>query len=60
MDELMQLDMKSLKDAAQKLWQDMCAPTCDGTWIPADVDRAYQEGAASQSTHRYGCKDSLR
>ncbi len=47
MDELMQLDTKRLKDAAQKLWQDMCAPTCDGSAIPIDVDMAYRDGAAS-------------
>ena len=47
MKELMQLGTDALKDASQKLWQNMCAPTCDGSWIPADVYRAYQEGAAS-------------
>ena len=38
---------KTLKDAAQRLWQDMCAPTCDGNWIPVDVDQAYRDKAAS-------------
>ena len=47
MRELMELDTDTLKDAAQKLWMSMCAPTCDGTLIPADVYRAYQDGAAS-------------
>ena len=47
MAELMQLDTDTLKDAAQRLWMNMCAPTCDGTLIPADVYRAYQNGAAS-------------
>ena len=47
MNELLQLDTEALKEAAQKLWQSMCAPTCDGTWIPADLYRAFQEGAAS-------------
>ncbi len=47
MSELLQLDTNALKDAAQKLWQNMCAPTCDGTWIPTDLYRAFQEGAAS-------------
>ena len=47
MAELLQLKTETLKDAAQKLWKDMCAPTCDGTWIPADVYQALQDGAAS-------------
>jgi para-nitrobenzyl esterase len=47
MPELLQLKTETLKDAAQKLWKDMCAPTCDGTWIPADVYQAFQDGAAS-------------
>ena len=47
MPELLQLKTEALKDAAQKLWKDMCAPTCDGTWIPADVYQALQDGAAS-------------
>ena len=25
----------------------MCAPTCDGIWIPVDLYRAFQNGAAS-------------
>lgn len=45
--ELLQLDTAVLKDAAQKLWQDMCAPTCDGALIPADVYQAFRNGAAS-------------
>nr|MBQ1579330.1 hypothetical protein [Oscillospiraceae bacterium] len=47
MAELMQLYTDTLKDAAQRLWMNMCAPTCDGTLIPADVYRAYRDGAAS-------------
>ena len=47
MEELLKLDTKTLKDAAQRLWQDMCAPTCDGNWIPVDVDQAYRDKAAS-------------
>ena len=47
MEELLLLDTESLKDAAQRLWRNMCAPTSGGTWIPADVYRAYQDGAAS-------------
>lgn len=47
MAELMNLDTEALKDAAQRLWMNMCAPTCDGTWIPARVYDAYSNGAAS-------------
>ena len=47
MGELLQLETEALKDAAQKLWQNMCAPTCDGKLIPVDVYQACQEGAAS-------------
>lgn len=47
MDELSALGTDGLKNAAQRLWQDMCAPTCDGTLIPADVYAAYQDGMAS-------------
>ena len=47
MAELLQLKTETLKDAAQRLWRNMCAPTCDGTRFPADVYRACQEGAAS-------------
>jgi para-nitrobenzyl esterase len=47
MEELLQLSTESLKDAAQKLWRDMCAPTCDGTLIPADVYQAWRNGEAS-------------
>ena len=47
MQELMQLSTESLKEAAQRLWRSMCAPTNDGTLIPADVFAAYEEGRAS-------------
>ena len=47
MEDLLQLNTGALKDAAQRLWRNMCAPTCDGTWIPADVYRAFEAGAAS-------------
>jgi para-nitrobenzyl esterase len=47
MAELLQLKTGALKAAAQKLWKDMCAPTCNGTWLPADVYQACQDGAAS-------------
>ena len=47
MEELLQLKTEALKNAAQKLWRNMCAPTCDGKLIPADVYRAYHDGTAS-------------
>ncbi|MBR3016458.1 MAG: carboxylesterase/lipase family protein [Clostridia bacterium] len=47
MSDLLGLKTEPLKDAAQKLWQNMCSPTCDGTLIPADVYQACKEGAAS-------------
>ena len=47
MEELLVLKTKVLKKAAQKLWQNMCAPTCDGDLIPVDVYKAFREGAAS-------------
>ena len=47
MQELMQLSTQSLKEAAQRLWRNMCAPTNDGTLIPSDVYAAYEEGKAS-------------
>ena len=48
MDELLKLDTEILKEAAQRLWRDMCAPTCDGILIPSDVNQAYKDGAASE------------
>ena len=47
MAELLALKTEALKDAAQRLWQNMCAPTCDGALIPADVYQACKTGAAS-------------
>ena len=47
MAELERLDTETLKAAAQGLWKNMCAPTCDGKLIPADVYQAWQNGAAS-------------
>ena len=47
MQELLSLDTESLKEAAKKLWRNMCAPTCDGTRFPVDLYRAFQNGAAS-------------
>ena len=47
MAELLQLDTETLKEAAQRLWRNMCAPTCDGKWLPVDINGAFREGAAS-------------
>ena len=47
MDDLAQLSTEALRDATLRLWPFMCAPTCDGSWIPTDVYRAYQDGATS-------------
>lgn len=47
MAELLRLDTETLKDAAQKLWMNMCAPTCDGKLIPKQVYDAYRNGAVS-------------
>ena len=46
MQELMQLSTESLKEAAQRLWRNMCAPTNDGALVPMDVFAAYEEGKA--------------
>ena len=47
MEELIQLKTEVLKDAAQRLWETLPAPTCDGKLIPADVFHAYKEGVAA-------------
>ena len=47
MTELLHLDSEALKDAAQRLWMNMCAPTCDGKLIPGQVYETYRNGAAS-------------
>ena len=47
MEELLQLETEVLKDAAQRLWQHMCAPTCDGKLTPVDVYHACRDGAVS-------------
>ncbi|MCR5405033.1 MAG: carboxylesterase family protein [Butyrivibrio sp.] len=47
MEELVQTQTDTLKEAAQRLWQNMCAPTCGGALLPADVYSACEEGAAS-------------
>ena len=46
MQELASLSTDTLKAAAQRLWKHLCAPTCDGKFIPVDVYSACQIGAA--------------
>lgn len=60
MEELLRLDTEVLKDAAQKLWRNMCAPTCDGGWLPADVLRAWRDGAASGIEFIFGIPSNER
>ena len=60
MGELLQLETASLKDASQRLWLDMCVPTCDGTWIPSDVNRAYRDGAVSDIEFIFGIPSNER
>lgn len=52
MEELVQLETETLKDAAQRLWRYMPAPMCDGKLIPADVYGAYQPEHSSGSANR--------
>ena len=47
MEELAQLETETLKDAAQKLWKNICAPTYDKKLFPEDLYHAYKEGAAA-------------
>jgi len=54
------LKTESLKDASQRLWLNMCAPTCDGTLIPTDVYHAYKDGAASGIEFIFGIPNNER
>lgn len=47
MTELLQLNTEVLKDAAQKLWQDMCAPACDGKLLSDRIYQAFEKGETS-------------
>lgn len=47
MAELAELKTEVLKEAAQKLWRNMCGPTLDGKLFPANLYKAYNDGAAS-------------
>ena len=43
----MQLSTEQLKDAAQKLWSYIAAPTRDGKFIPSDMFQVCRNGAAN-------------
>ena len=47
MADLLQLKTEDLKDAVQRLWQNLCAPTCDGKLISKQVYEACKQVAAS-------------
>jgi para-nitrobenzyl esterase len=60
MEELRQLPTEQLKEAAQKLWQNVIAPTCDGKLIPSDVYEAYRSGAVSCGEFIFGIPSDER
>lgn len=60
MGELLQLQTEVLKGASQKLWLNMCTPTCDNTWIPADVNLSYKNGSASGVDFIFGIPSNER
>jgi len=60
MEELRRLPTEQLKKAAQKLWQNAIAPTCDGKLIPMDVYEAYRSGAVSCDEFIFGIPSDER
>lgn len=60
MEELLRLPTEQLKEAAQKLWQNITAPTCDGKLIPGDVYEAYRSGAVSCGEFIFGIPSNER
>ena len=60
MEELLRLPTEQLKKAAQKLWQNVIAPTCDGKLIPADVYEAYRSGAVACGEFIFGIPSDER
>ncbi len=60
MEELRRLPAEQLKKAAQKLWQNVIAPTCDGKLIPSDVYEVYRSGAAACSEFIFGIPSDER
>ena len=47
MEELLRLETETLKEAAQKLWKNMCAPTYDEKMFFSNIYHAFENGAAS-------------
>ncbi len=47
MEELLRLETETLKEAAQKLWKNMCAPTYDEKMFFSNIYYAFENGAAS-------------
>ena len=60
MEELRQLPTEQLKQAAQKLWQNVTAPTCDGKLIPLDVYEVCRSGAVSCGEFIFGIPSDER
>lgn len=60
MEELRRLPAEQLKKAAQKLWQNVIAPTCDGKLIPRDVFEVYRSGAVSRVEFIFGIPSDER
>ena len=60
MEELRRLPTEQLKKAAQKLWLNVIAPTCDGKLIPSDVYEAYRNGAVACGEFIFGIPSDER
>ena len=60
MEELLRLPTEQLKKAAQKLWKNVIAPTCDGKLIPLDMYEAYRSGAVSCGEFIFGIPSDER
>ena len=60
MEELRRLPTEQLKQAAQKLWLNVIAPTCDGKLIPSDVYEAYRSGSVSCGEFIFGIPSDER
>ena len=61
MEELMRLSTERLKEAQQKLMQELSpGPTRDGKLIPADVHTAYRDGVASNIEFIIGISSNER
>ncbi|MBR2963594.1 MAG: carboxylesterase family protein [Lentisphaeria bacterium] len=60
MEELRRLPTEQLKKAAQKLWLNVIAPTCDGKLIPPDVYEAYRSGTVACGEFIFGIPSDER